>query len=146
MTAKVKRGASLTQSFDCSDEDEDEEGEAENEQEAQGETEAAGDPPGGGPKAEPEEPSLKKGPDDARGLHTYTVTELSSFDQKELLADSELLDGTCSPLIVLLKLMSLCRETEECQAQPQRPEGLSETRRGVFEACTRSGRGHAATR
>lgn len=93
MTPEARCDALLMRLFNHSDEDEEDEGGAENEQDAQAETEGAGDPPSRGPKAEPEEPSLKKGDDDARGLHTYTVTELSSFDQKELLADSELLDG-----------------------------------------------------
>ena len=105
--------------------DEDEDGDAEGEKEAQADAEAAGDPSGPGPKPEPEEPSLKDGKTDMHGLHIYTVTELSTFDQKELGADSELLDGAFFDIQSFPLLIRRCRETQEPEAKYWRFDRLS---------------------
>ena len=119
----------LRRNFDAdfllkSSDEEDEDGDAEGKKEAQDDAETAEDPSSHGPKPEPEEPSLKNGKTDMHGLHIYTVTELSTFDQKELVADSELLDGAFFSIQSFPLLMRSCRETEEPQAQSKRFERL----------------------
>lgn len=59
-------------------------------------------------------------------LHMYTDDELASFRKRELMADAELLDGTSFPPATNILLTGLCRETQKCEAELERPEGLQE--------------------
>ena len=100
-----------------------------------------------GVKAESDEPSLKKSRNkpDSDELHMYTDDELSGYRRRDLMADAELLDGMYSIALYLAQvtyLMLAYREIEEREAKPERPQRLSEARRGVLAACSGSRRGH----
>jgi structural maintenance of chromosome 4 len=65
------------------------------------EPQTAGDEPmlEGEVKPEPDEPSTKKNSKNklpANELHTYSVPELSKYQKRELVADTEYLDGSLS--------------------------------------------------
>jgi hypothetical protein len=62
-------------------------------------------------------------------LHIYTVEELQRFKQRDMVADTELLDGetTCFHLHVYWLSFRSHRKTKECQAESECLERIPET-------------------
>jgi hypothetical protein len=123
----------------CASDDDDEEVEEEEPKESADAAEPTVDtdameatPEGESVKAEPDLPAPAKKKVRERTpsyeLHIYSAEELSKFKKREMIADSELLDGTIiQPSHSFLCLLDPSRETQKRQTQSWRAERVSET-------------------